>query len=361
MSDVLVIGGGIIGLLTARELADAGARVTLIEMGETGRESSWAGGGIVSPLYPWRYPDAVTALATWSQAAYPALAERLTDESGIDPELTVSGLLVLDLEEQARAFAWAERHGHAIERIERARLHAIEPQLGPESTRALLLPNIAQVRTPRLAKAVRKSVEARISLREHEEVLDLQVEQGRITGVRTANGVIAAHQVVICTGAWTARLLEQLGQAPDIKPVRGQMILFHGKPGQINHITLHRERYLIPRRDGRLLFGSTLEQTGFVKTTTTEAKEALYRAAFELFPILKRTPIEDQWAGLRPSSPSGIPFIGPHPGVDGLFVNAGHFRNGLVTGPASARLAADLMLGRASIIDPTPFALDAAR
>ena len=361
MSDVLVVGGGIIGLLTARELVESGAEVTLIEMGETGRESSWAGGGIISPIYPWRYADAVTALATWSQHAYPELVEALIQEAGMDPELTLSGMLVLDMEEHSVALSWAERHGHTIEAVEGAYLHEIEPQLGSGLTRGLLLPRIAQVRTPRLTKAVRRSIEERIQLRENEEVLELLVDGGQVTGVRTPDGTIQARRVVICTGAWTAKLLEQLGETPDIAPVRGQMILFYGKPGQINHITLHRERYLIPRRDGRMLFGSTLEHTGFVKTTTAEAKEALYRAAFEMFPVLKRTPIEDHWAGLRPSSPSGIPFIGAYPGVDGLFINAGHFRNGLVTGPASARLATDLVLGRTPILNPAPYAVDAAR
>jgi glycine oxidase len=360
MSRILVIGGGIIGLLTARELVEAGAAVTLIEMGETGRESSWAGGGILSPLYPWRYPEAVTSLATWSQAAYPALAEALIEETGLDPELTVNGLLVLDMEDQADALDWAARHGHRVEVLQGADLHQEEPHLGPDLGAGMLFPQIAQVRTPRLAKAVRRSIEQRIDLRENEEVIEFIIENARITGVRTTSGVMPFDQVIVCAGAWTARLLEQLGNAPAIEPVRGQMILFYGKPGEIHHITLHRDRYLIPRRDGRMLFGSTLEHTGFSKATTAEAKEALYRAAFALFPLLKRTPIEDHWSGLRPGSPSGIPFIAAYPGVDGLFINAGHFRNGLVTGPASARLATDLVLGRTPILDPSPYAVDAA-
>lgn len=361
MSDVLVIGGGIIGLLTARELALSGARVTLVEMGDTGRESSWAGGGIVSPLYPWRYAESVTALASWSQIAYPRLCAALHDETGVDPELTQSGLLILDTEELDQALAWGQSRGVDIQVLDGEHLHACEPELGPRPAKALLLPAVAQVRNPRLVRAVRQSLEGRIVLREQEEVLELLVEEARVRGVRTPQGVLSADRVVVCTGAWTARLLERLGTKPEIEPVRGQMILFLSRPGQIHHVTLHRDRYVIPRRDGHVLIGSTLEHTGFVKATTSEAKEALYRSAVELFPVLKRTPIEDHWAGLRPGSPSGIPYIGAYPGAEGLYLNAGHFRNGVVTGPASARLVADLMLGREPILDPVHYALDAKR
>ena len=122
MTDCIVIGGGILGMMTARELAQAGLQVTLLERNQTGRESSWAGGGIISPLYPWRFSAAVTALASWSQAAYPELAEQLRAESGIDPEYTRSGLLILDTEEQARALAWAEQSGSRLEPIGRAEI-----------------------------------------------------------------------------------------------------------------------------------------------------------------------------------------------------------------------------------------------
>jgi glycine oxidase len=124
---------------------------------------------------------------------------------------------------------------------------------------------------------------------------------------------------------------------------------------------LYRDRYVIPRKDGRILIGSTLEHEGFVKATTAEAKEDLYRAAVEMFPLLKRTPIEDHWAGLRPGSRSGIPYIGAYPGIQGLYFNAGHYRNGLVTAPASARLTADLLLDCEPLTDPAPYSLDAGR
>lgn len=361
VSDVLVIGGGIIGLLTARELAQGGSRVTLVEMGETGRESSWAGGGIISPLYPWRYADSVTALASWSQRIYPTLCADLHQETGVDPELTQSGLLILDLEERDQALAWASRHEVEIQVLDAEHIRAGEPELGPRPAEALLLPTVSQVRNPRLARAARRSLEGRVHLREQEEVLELLVDQGRVRGARTAKGEILADQVVVCTGAWTAKLLEQHGSRPQIEPVRGQMILFLARPGQINHVTLYRDRYVIPRRDGHVLIGSTLEHAGFVKATTAEAKEDLYRSAVELFPILKRTPIEDHWSGLRPGSPSGVPYIGAYPEIEGIYLNAGHFRNGVVTGPASARLMADLILSREPIVDPAPYALDARR
>ena len=361
MSDILVIGGGIIGLLTAHELTRAGASVALVEMGATGQESSWAGGGIISPLYPWRYADSVTALASWSQAAYPGLCSGLHDETGIDPEYTQNGLLILDMDESGEAAAWAARTGLTLEQVDGATLHEREPELGQRPATALLMPEIAQVRNPRLTKAVRRALEGQVDLREQEEVVDLLVESGRVKGARTPKGEIPADQVVICTGAWTAQLLARLGRAPDIEPVRGQMMLFLGAPGLIHHITLHEERYIIPRRDGRVLIGSTLEHAGFVKATTAEAKEELYRDAVAMFPVLKRTPIEDHWSGLRPGSPSGIPYIGAYPEAEGVYLNAGHFRNGVVTGPASARLVADLVLGREPIIDPAPYALDAPR
>ena len=361
MSRILVVGGGAIGLLTARELANAGAQVTLIEKGEIGRESTWAGGGILSPLYPWRYAEPLTALASWSQARYTDLCRELQAESGVDPECVPSGLLILDPEERAAALGWAKAHQMRMEQVQPADLADLEPALGHTEDGALWLPEIGQVRNPRFARALRRAVESRGKVREQDEVSELLVTAGRIQGVRTRQGILEADQIVICAGAWTAKLLTQLGETPAVEPVRGQMMIFMTQPGQVRHIVLYRDRYIIPRRDGHILIGSTLEYTGFDKATTAEAKEQLYRAASTLFPLLRHSPIEHHWAGLRPGSPNGIPYIGAHPQVEGLYFNAGHFRNGVVTGPASARLVADLMLNRMPILDPTPYALHAQR
>ena len=361
MSDVLIIGGGIIGLLTARELAQAGAQITLVEMGQVGRESTWAGGGIVSPLYPWRCADSVTALASWSQAHYPALCDAVQAESGVDPEYTRSGLLILENEEQEQAAAWAKRFSQRLERVDRATVHRLEPGINTAPPEALWMPEVAQVRNPRLGRAAHRAIAQRVRIQEQVEVIELLTDGPKVIGARCKNVDFRADKVVVCAGAWTGKLLAQLGERPDIEPVRGQMLVFLGRPGQIDHISLFHDRYGIPRRDGRILLGSTLEYAGFLKTTTAEAKELLYRIAAEMFPLLRHTPIENHWAGLRPGSPSGVPYIGAYPGIEGLYFNAGHFRNGITLGPASARLAADLVVGREPILPPEPYDLRAAR
>lgn len=362
MTDILIIGGGIIGMLTARELRMSGAEVTLLDRRETGREATWAGGGIISPLYPWRYADSITKLAGWGQLHYQGLALALEENTGTAPEWTRNGLLILDSEEQQAALEWANQWGQPLEIIDGQRIAALEPALVDPPDRAIWMPGVAQIRNPRLARALRQDIEKRgVRVREGVTVESLVVWEGRIQGVRSGETVIAAEKLVVCAGAWTARLLEGCGLTTEVRPVQGQMILFKAEPELLKRITLFQDHYSIPRRDGRILFGSTLEEVGFEKRTSAEAQQQLTGIALERFPALAAYPIEHQWAGLRPASPNGIPYIGEHPEIAGLYVNAGHFRNGLVMAPASCRLAADLVLGRAPILDPSPYALTAPR
>ena len=360
--ETIIIGGGVIGMLTARELAMSGCKVTLFDRQATGRESSWAGGGIISPLYPWRYADSVTALASWGQAHYRSICDELHNHTGIDPEWTQNGLLMIAPEEQDDAKAWAQRHNIRLDIIDTDELSACEPALEHTDTSAIWMPEVAQVRNPRIVKSLLRDIELRgVEIHEHEAVTEISVSHEKITGVQTNKGHYPAEKVIVCAGAWSAKLLAGLCQPPEITPVRGQMILFKTEPGTISRITLEGDRYIIPRRDGRVLFGSTLEQTEFVKETTTAAKEELYEIATTRFPVLKDFPVEHHWAGLRPSSPAGIPYIGSVPEVDGLYVNTGHFRNGVVLGPASCRLVTNLILDNDPIIPPEPYKLDASR
>ena len=163
---------------------------------------------------------------------------------------------------------------------------------------------------------------------------------------------------MITAGAWSAQLLRETGLELPVEPVRGQMVQFQAPPGLLRHIVLYQNHYLIPRLDGLILAGSTLEYTGFDKATTTEARDELTRATSALVPALSECELVRQWAGLRPGSPEGVPFIGEHPMIRGLFVNAGHFRNGVVMAPGSVQLLLELMLKQSGFTDTAPYAID---
>jgi len=358
LTKVVVAGAGLIGLLTARELIKSGLDVILLDKGRAGSESSWAGGGILSPLYPWRYPQPVLQLARIGHHVYESLAQSLQDESGFDPEWTKSGMLILDENEAVAAKQWSDQSGISCHQIESPRLTQLEPALSTDYQQALWLPDVAQVRNPRLIKTVRQSIiSLGVDLREGVEVKEVVHESGKVRGVKTNNGLLSADRVVIAGGAWSAGMLSSLGINIKVEPVRGQMLLFKTRPGMIKQIILDQGYYLIPRRDGRVLMGSTMEYVGFDKSTTQAAFEELVMVAKNMIPDLADCEIETQWAGLRPGSPSGIPYIGEHPDIDGLYVNTGHFRNGVILAPASCQLLADLVLGRETEVDPAPYAL----
>jgi len=356
-ADVIVVGGGVIGLLSAYQLAMAGKRVTLLDRGSVGSEASWAGGGIVSPLYPWRYSQAVTALAHWSQDYYPGLGERLLADTGIDPEVHVTGLYWLDLDDQAEALAWAQRQGRPLYEVPVESAYARVSALGAGFERAIYMSGVANVRNPRLVKALRAALQRlpNVTLREHSPVAQFVRDGSRIVGVRTAEGELLAEQVVVAAGAWSGELLQSLEMSLPVEPVKGQMILFKCAEDFLPSMVLAGGRYAIPRRDGHILVGSTLEHAGFDKTPTDEALASLRASAETLLPALRDAEVVGHWAGLRPGSPEGIPFIGEVPEHPGLWLNCGHYRNGLVLAPASCRLLADLMLGREPIIDPAPY------
>ena len=354
---VIVVGAGVMGLFSALNIAQAGFQVTLLERTSAGLEASWAGGGIVSPLYPWRYSPAVTALAHWSQGFYPQLGEQLLAATGIDPQVRVTGLYWLDLDDEAGALAWAQSQGRELSAVPMACVKSAVPALGEGFSRALHMPSVANVRNPRLLKALRAALaqEPNVCIREQCAVTDFIRQDGRICGVVTDRGELRAERVALAAGAWSGELLKILGLNLPVKPVKGQMILYKCQPGFLPAIVLAKGRYAIPREDGHILVGSTLEFAGFDKTPTREALVSLQASAEVLLPGLAQAECVGHWAGLRPGSPEGIPFIGELPEYPGLWLNCGHYRNGLVMAPASCELLKNLMLGEAPIVDPQPY------
>jgi len=355
---VVIVGGGVIGLLTAFNLAANVERVVLLDRAGLGQESSWAGGGIVSPLYPWRYSAAVTALAHWSQDFYPQLGERLFASTGVDPEVHVTGLYWLDLDDEAEALAWAERELRPLRRVDISAVRDAVPVMGDGYLRAIHMAGVANVRNPRLVKSLKAALQAlpNVTIQEQCDVAGFVREGSKVVGVRTSSGAVQADQVVLAAGAWSGELLKTLGLELPVEPVKGQMILYKCAADFLPSMILAKGRYAIPRRDGHILIGSTLEHEGFDKTPTVPALDSLKASAVELIPALAGVEPVAHWAGLRPGSPEGIPFIGQVPGFDGLWLNCGHYRNGLVLAPASCQLFADLLLGREPIIDPAPYA-----
>lgn len=363
MSDILIVGGGIIGMLTARELSLAGMSVTIVDQSEAGHESSWAGGGIISPLYPWRYSAPVSALAKWGQAFYPELIEEINSETGLDAELLQNGLLVFD-DEQKAALAWAEKWQSNLQVVDSNQVYELEPGLSQAimtDKKAIWMPDIRQVRNPRLVKATKKYLlKHGVKFLEQTKVTGFIKKANKVAGITSSSGDIAADKILVAGGAWSADLLKKMNIHVAVEPVKGQMILFKSEPGKIKRIILSQDRYVIPRKDGRVLVGSTLEHTGFDKTTTVSAREELMLEALRMVPCLKEAKIEHHWAGLRPGSTNGIPYICPVHEVEGLYLNTGHYRNGVVLGPASARLAADLILNRQPILEPSMYGFNRA-
>ncbi len=354
MYDCIVVGAGLVGMCTARELACAGLKVLVLDQHLAGQEASWAGGGILSPLYPWRYPEAVTRLAAWSQAHYPSLVNELISDSGIDSEWQTSGLLILDSHEELQAESWAQKYAVNLHCLTETELYAYEPALAKSFESSVWLPEVSQVRNPRLVKALRKSLEHHhVTLIEELPVTDIKIENGKVTGVTTEGGDFLSDRVVVASGAWTAKLLREVQVSVPIEPVRGQMLMFNARPGLVKRIVLWKEHYLIPRRDGHVLAGSTLEYAGYHKIPTADAHQQLLDQAISIVPALANCPVELQWTGLRPGTQNrGIPYICQVKSVAGLYVNAGHFRNGVVLAPASARLMADLILGKEPTFSP---------
>jgi len=356
MTDFTIIGGGVIGMMVARELALDGASVELLESGKPGREASWAGGGILSPLHPWRYPDPLLRLAARSQQLFQTVAASLHEVSGIDPEWRQSGLLIVDGAEKNDAIAWGERWNMSLQSLDHQGLLDCEPALNPVITEGLYLPEIAQVRNPRLLAALRAHLDLlKVSIRPDTRVEKFVTTGSKITGVITGQGELPINTAILCAGAWGGELLATTGLELPLEPVRGQMMIINTPADTIRRIVLNGNRYLIPRKDGRVLVGSTLEHCGFDKQTTSSARQDLQAAALHMAPCLADWPIDHHWAGLRPGSPSGVPYIGPHPYFANLYSALGHFRNGLMLAPATAELIKNLVTNQPTGVDATDY------
>lgn len=351
---VLVAGGGIVGCMTALQLLKHDCTVTIVERNEIASqksgESSWAGAGILFPLLPWMYSDAVNQLTMAGTRLYPEICEYLKAETGIDPQYMRCGMLLLPQLDMERAQAWCAANDVEAERISPAKFPV--QSLTPGD--ALWLPKVGEVRPPNLMQALRKYLEQRgVQLVERTELAPLpMVEQ--LESWKTLDGRdFKADKFILTSGAWSFELLKENALKLNIKPMRGQILLYEYP---LEHMIYREGFYLVPRRDGLLLAGSTLEDVGFDQSTTESAREALSAKAEAILPGLNGRPILKHWSGLRPGTPENLPTIGEHPAIKNLYLNTGHFRYGLTMAPCSAAMVAAMANGREPDVDPRPFA-----
>jgi glycine oxidase len=397
VTEAVVIGGGVVGLAVARELARRDVRTTLVERGRVGAEASWAAAGMLAPQVEADVRDEFFDFACESRDAYPVFADSLLEESGIDIELDCTGTLYLafteeDERECEHRFEWQQREGLLVERLTADETRALEPALSSRVRSALRFPRAWQVENRRLCAALaRASRVAGVEILEHTEARSINVRGRRFTSVETSHGRLSAGAVVIACGAWSSLLPivedDSNAQSPDaqttngqtlnaqtpnartpdrardaapslnrardanatrtprIEPVRGQILCFATRENEplVRHVVYSPRGYVVPRRDGRLLAGTTLERAGFDKFVTDEGRRAIMRNAIEIAPGVEHLKLIDEWAGLRPRATDSLPVLGASTEIENLFYATGHYRNGILLAPLTGALVAELI------------------
>ena len=377
--DAVVLGGGVVGLAAARELARRNLSVAVVERGAAGGESSWAAGGMLAPQCEADARDEFFDLACAARDLYPKFAAALGDETGIDVELDETGTLYLatteeDEREIERRYDWQSRAGLPVERLTADEARALEPQISPRAVAALRFPRDWQVENRRLAQALRRGCElGGVRIHEHTPALSINTERGRAVSVETAGGTISAGAVVVACGAWSSQVrikarrgVEEVerrngrsgggaqnddGGAPHVRvePVRGQMLSFEtGDAPFVRHVIYGPRGYLVPRRAGRLLAGSTTERVGFDKSVTAEGRALVAAHAAELAPAVANLKVAEAWAGLRPRGEDDWPVVGEDGACGNLFYATAHYRNGILLAPITAALLAAVIVDRAA-------------
>jgi glycine oxidase len=362
---IAVIGGGVIGLGIAWRLAQRGAAVTVFDKGLAGSGASHAAAGMLAACAEAEPgEEALVALGRQSQALWPAFAAELGEASDISVELRQEGTLLVALtaDDQARLthdLRFQQGLGLPLSWITAAETRRREPHLATRLAGAVFSPEDHQVDNRKLAAALRVAAErAGVLMREHTEVARLALSGGRVTGVVLADGTeVQADTVVLAAGAWS-RQIEGLPPElrPPVRPIKGQLIALQMDPAAplVRHVVWAPNVYMVPRNDGRLLLGATVEEKGFDATLTAGGVLTLLEAAWRAIPAIEELPIAEMWVGHRPGSRDDAPILGPAP-VDGLVYATGHHRNGILLTPVTADAIAQLVLEGADDPALAPF------
>jgi glycine oxidase len=350
--DVAIIGAGIIGATVAFKLRRAGFRVALLDRSEPGGEASWAAAGMLSPAPDSPEGRPLVELAKASLALYPSFIAEIEASSGHSIELRRDGAIELFFGETAELMrdvnvAEHRSFGLATEAISVTEARRIEPSIGPSARAAAWLPHECTL-APRalLSAALAGAKNVGVEILPHSEVTGIEARAGRVTGVTLRNRTVSTGHVVVAAGAFTSQIPSLVRYAPT-RPVRGQMLALQpASTAPAPHVVLRSSAgYLVPRRDGTLVAGSTLEDAGFERAVTTGGERQILNAIHELAPALASATIIERWSGLRPGTPDHLPILGPCD-ISNLFFATGHYRNGILLAPITADIIADWFAGR---------------
>jgi glycine oxidase len=341
--DVVIIGGGIIGLSLAISLRKQGLRVLLVERGEPGREASNAAAGMLAGSGS-EIPVPLQSLAEESARLYPEFVHELEDESGIEVDLRQHGTILISHD---------GKFPEQAEPLSLDQLHSLEPELGvSRGAQAAFLSERSLDPRALVAAAIKAARHRGADISSGTVVKTVLVESNRVTGVETDKTSYSAPLVVNCAGAWSGCVGPE--QFP-VKPIKGQMLALVGCP-VIKHVVRSEKVYLVPRSDGRLVIGSTLENVGYNKQTDANKIQQFFQAAIQLAPGLAGAKQHDAWAGLRPGTPDELPILA-ETSTPGYFVATGHYRDGILLAPITALVMTDLVLGKSCTHDLRSFAV----
>jgi glycine oxidase len=366
--NVAIIGAGVIGLAIAWRLAARGTPVRVFDRGAAGAGASHAAAGMLAACAEAEPgEEALVALGRESQARWPAFAAELLAASGIDVELRPEGTLLLALtaDDQARLthqLVFQQKLGLPLQWISAADTRRREPHLAGKLAGAVFSPEDTQVDNRKLVAALRVAAEAAgASVSEYRPVRAISSRGGRVDGIILDDGTkVPADVVVLAAGAW-ARSIEGVDPKlrPPVRPIKGQMLALRMDPAAplVNHVVWAPGAYLVPRRDGRLLVGATVEEKGYDTSLTAGGILTLLEAAWRAVPAIEELPVDEMWVGHRPGSRDDAPILGAGP-IDGLIYATGHHRNGILLAPTTADAIARLVLDGAIEALMRPFGIE---
>ena len=358
----IVMGGGIIGCSVAWRLAAEGIVTTVLERGRVGQEASWAAAGMIAPQAEAEGPGPFFDFCMKARDTFDGILDRLVREGGVDPEYDRAGILyvALDTDERVqleRRARWQRSVGAPLEELSGAEARRVEPMLSPEAVYAIHMPTNRRTDNRKLTQAYAAAArKAGAEFVEGARVEALATRGERAVGVLMDDGsTLEADVVVNAAGAWAGEIRGLEADRVKLHPVRGQIVCFEVAPETIGPALFSLRGYVVPRRDGRLLAGSTMEEAGYDKSVTLAGLDKIARGAAAIVPTLGAATFREAWAGLRPATRDLLPVLGFSPSVSNVLWAAGHFRSGILLSAITGEIIADLVKGRRPAVEFSAF------